>query len=55
MKLFKDRVNGDVLKFSFAIRVLEQWNKLPEIVVNINSLNTFKSKLIKFLKANERD
>ena len=53
MKLYKDRVNWDVLKFSFANRVIEQWIKLPETVVNVNSVNTFKYKLDKFLKAKE--
>ena len=53
MKLYKDRVNRDVLKFSFANRVIEQWNKLPETVVNVNSVNTFKNKLDTFLKAKE--
>ena len=37
MKLYKFRVNRDVLKFGFANRVIEQWNKLPETVVNVNS------------------
>ena len=41
MKLYKDRVNRDVSKFSFANKVIEQWNKLPETVVNVNSVNTF--------------
>ena len=53
MKLYKDRVNRDVLKFSFANRVLEQWNKLPEKVVNVDSSNTFKNKLDKFFRAND--
>ena len=34
-KLSKDRVNRDVLKLSFANRVNEHWNKLPEKVVNV--------------------
>ena len=53
MKLYKDRVNRDVLKFCFANIVIEQWNKLPETVVNVNSVNTFKNKLDTFLKAKE--
>ena len=48
MKLYKDRVNRDILEFSFANRVIEQWNKLPETVVNVN---TFKNKLDKLLKS----
>jgi hypothetical protein len=47
MKLYKERVNRDVLKFSFANRVIEHWNKLPDSVVNVNSVNTFKNKLDK--------
>jgi len=46
IKLYKDRVNKDVLKFSFVNRVIEQWNKLPEIVVNVfivNSVNFYKN------------
>ena len=39
MKLYMVRVNKDVLKFSFANRVLELWNKLPNEVVNVNSIN----------------
>ena len=53
MKLYKDRVNRDVLKFSFANRVIEGWNKLPETVVNVNSVNTFENKFDQFLKAKE--
>ena len=34
-------------------RVIDQWNKLPETVVNVNSVNTFKIKLDTFLKAEE--
>ena len=49
MKLYKDRVNRDVLEFSYADRVIEQWNKLPETVVNVNSVNTLKNKLDKFV------
>ena len=28
MKLYKDRVNRDVLEYSFANRLIEQWNRL---------------------------
>jgi len=50
MKLYKERVNRDVLKYSFANRVIEQWNKLPENVISANSINSFKNKLDKYLK-----
>ena len=49
-KLNKDRVNGDVLKYSFANRVIEQWNRLPEEVISANSINKFKNKVDKYLK-----
>ena len=44
MKLYKDKINRDVYKFSFTNRVIEQWNKLPETVVDVNSVNTSKIK-----------
>jgi hypothetical protein len=50
MKFYKERVNRDVLKYSFANRVIEQWNKLPEDVISGNSINSFKNKLEKYLK-----
>ena len=43
MKLYKDRVNRDILKYSFAIRVIEQWNKLPEKVISASSINSFQN------------
>ena len=54
-KLYKDRVNRDVLKFSFANKVIEKWNKLPEKVISANSISSFANNLDKYLKANERD
>ena len=55
MKLYKNRVNSDVLKYSFANRVIEHWNKLPENVINVNSINSFKNKVDKYLSEKERD
>ena len=55
MKLYKNRVNSDVLKYSFANRVIEHWNKLPENVINVNSINSFKNKVDKYLSEIERD
>ena len=42
LKLYKERVNKDVLKFSFGNRVIDQWNSLPEDIINTNSINSFK-------------
>ena len=43
MKLYKDRLNKDVLKFRFANRIFDQWSKLPERVISANSINCFKN------------
>ena len=53
MKLYKERVNRDVLKFSFANRVIEMWNKLPEEIISAKGLNIFKNRLDKYLRKNE--
>jgi hypothetical protein len=50
MKLFKERVNKDVLKFSFANRVIDKWNNLPEYIINAKGINSFKNRLDKFLR-----
>ena len=49
MKLYKDRVNRDVLKYSFGDRVIDQWNYLPEEVINATSRNMFENRLNKYL------
>jgi len=35
-------------KFSFAARVFNVWNSLPDHVVDVNSLKQFETKLDKF-------
>ena len=50
MKLYKESCKKDVLKFSFGNRVVNSWNKLPEQVVNCESINSFKSNIDKFLR-----
>jgi hypothetical protein len=52
MKLYKESCKKDVLKFSFGNRVVNSWNKLPEQVVNCESINSFKSNIDKFLRKN---
>ena len=45
-KLFKQRaVNLDIRKYAFSIRVVDNWNKLPDEVVSAPSLNSFKNRL----------
>ena len=45
MNLYKERVYRDVLKYSFGNRVIDQWNSLPESVINANSIHMFKNRL----------
>ena len=42
-------MNRDVLKYSFGNSVIDQWNNLPEEVINANSINMFKNRLDKYL------
>ena len=43
----------NVFKHSFKCRVNDQWNNLPEEIVDAPSLNSFKNKLDKLWKQNE--
>ena len=47
MKLYPQRVNTQIRKNSFAIRVVNTWKSLPESVVSAPSVNTFKNRLDK--------
>ena len=48
MKLSKKLTNLDVWKFTFSQRVVQQWNKLPQDVVDATSVNQFKNRFDKF-------
>ena len=49
-KIFKDRVFSNVGKYSFSYRVIDEWNSLPESVVNSASLNIFKNSIDLIIK-----
>ena len=49
IKLYQERVNRDVLKYSFGNRVIDQWNNLPEEVINATSINMFQNRSNKYL------
>ena len=49
MKLYKEGVNSDVLKYSFGNWVTNQWNYLPE-ENNANSINMCKNRLDLYTK-----
>jgi len=48
MKLSKQRASLDVRKFSFSQRVLQEWNKIPQKVVDDTSVDQIKNRLDKF-------
>ncbi len=43
-KLYKKRLKKDVKKYSFPDRAIDEWNALPEEVVNVKSIHSFKEK-----------
>jgi len=45
LKLFKKRVKLEVRKFCFGNRVCDEWNRLPEWVVNVEGVNKFTGNL----------
>ena len=48
MKLSKQRTSLDALKFSFSQRVMQEWNKLSQDVVDAMSVNHIRNRLDKF-------
>ena len=53
LTLFKPRANRNLRQSSFAIRVVDIWNSLPQKVVEAPSLNTFKCRLDKYWRDQE--
>ena len=51
MMLEKPRCRLDVFKYSFAVRVVNEWNALPEYVVTSCNVETFKRSLDNHLKS----
>ena len=49
-KLLKKRTRLDIRKNFFSQRVVSAWNKLPDRVVEVNSVNAFKNELDRFDK-----
>ena len=51
-KLFKQFCRLDATKYSFAYRVIDDWNALPNSVVESESINEFKGGLDRHLRVN---
>ena len=51
--LFKRHSNLNMRKFSFTIRVVDQWNNLPDSVVHAVTVQSFESRLDKLWKESE--
>ena len=48
MELSKQRASRDIRKFLFSQRVVQEWNKLPQAVIDATSVNQFKNTMDKF-------
>ena len=50
LKLFKQRFNTNIGKFTFVNRTIDEWNNLSDDIVSCNSVNSFKNKLDHYLR-----
>ena len=50
VKFYKPTVKTDIGKYSFGNRFINQWNNLPNEIVNEKDLNKFKGKLDIYMK-----
>ena len=46
-KFVVPKAKKDILKLSFFKRTINEWNSLPEYIVNTTSIDSLKSKLVK--------
>ena len=49
LKIFKPSFKHDVEKYTFSNRVIDSWNRLPESIIDCESLDNFKEKLYRLL------
>ena len=50
LKLKKLSCRLDIRKYSFAHRVVDEWNKLPRAVIESDSIETFKQRLDSYME-----
>ena len=55
LKLKKQFCKTNCRKYSFSQRVINDWNSLPQSVVQISNLNTFKTEIDNFFAINIYD
>ena len=48
--LVKEQCVLDMRKYSFSLRVINEWNKLPNDCVDASSVNMFKHRIDRYLK-----
>ena len=49
LALYKEEVHSNVFKNQFANRVIDSWNSLPSLLVNLPTFHLFKSNLKRHL------
>jgi hypothetical protein len=54
LKLAKARFNLEIRKNYFSQRVVNEWNKLPAVVIEADSVNSFKNRYDKFMSERKR-
>ena len=42
--IYKPQVHLDIRKYFFSIRVIEEWNSLPVLLINCNTVESFKQR-----------
>ena len=47
--LIKEQCRLDMRKYYFSLRVINEWNKLPNDYVNASSVNMFKNRIDRYL------
>jgi len=52
-KILKDSFRLDIRKYSFSSRVVNIWNSLPGYVVDVDSVDIFKTQLYNFWRCQD--
>ena len=48
LKIYQDYVHYNLRKYFFANRVICTWNSLPDSVIEANSVDSFKNRIVKY-------